>query len=250
MRFERLLFGACLAMLLAIGSGRAQEENDPLEPVNRAVFQFNRTFDGLILKPVSLMYDFAVPNPGKTGVRNFLDNLRSPVTFVNDLLQGDRERAGNTLGRFMINTIFGLGLFDVASEAGFPKHYEDFGQTLGVWGLREGPYLVLPFFGPSNARDAGGLVVDSFVFDPLAPYNPVGLDTSLHLRLGRTGVDAVDWRYRLGSAIDDLYANSLDPYATFRTVYRQRRAAEIRNRMPDEQSQEDYDAIFQEDGEP
>ena len=234
-----------LGTLPMAGCASAPQNNDPLEPLNRAVFKFNRVTDELVLKPAAQAYDFVVPDPGKSGVRNFLNNLRSPVVLANDILQGEGDRAGNTLGRFMINTIFGLGLFDVATDAGYPNHYEDFGQTLAVWGLSAGPYLMLPFFGPSNPRDASGLVVDSFVFDPFGAFNPIGLNPSTGVGLTRTVADAVDRRYRLGPALDDVYANSLDPYTTFRTVYRQRRAIEIRNQAADEQAQEDYDSIFE-----
>jgi phospholipid-binding lipoprotein MlaA len=238
-----------LAISIALPA-HAQEEGDPFEPVNRAIFEFNRVVDGMFLRPASILYGDLVPDLGKTGVRNFLDNLRMPVIVVNSLLQGDRERAGVAMGRFLLNTICGLGLFDVASEAGFAKYYEDFGQTLAVWGLGDGPYIVLPILGPSNLRDTAGFVVDSFVFDPFGTLNPVVPDVPTEVRLGRAGTEAVDTRYRYGSAIDDLYRTSLDPYATFRTIYQQRRAAEIRNRVQDEQTQQDYDAIFQEDANP
>jgi ABC-type transporter lipoprotein component MlaA len=157
-----------LAWALVAVPALAQDENDPLEPVNRAVFQFNRVLDGLILEPAALMYRMATPAFVRDGVQNFLANLRTPVVLANDLLQGEFGRAEKTLGRFMLNTILGVGgLIDVGGRVGMPeRHYEDFGQTLAVYGVGEGPYLMLPVLGPSNPRDAVGRVVD-LLFDPL-----------------------------------------------------------------------------------
>ena len=221
----------------------AQDEiNDPIEPLNRAVFAFNQTIDGLILDPAQQIYGYVVPDPAKRGVRNFLNNLRAPLVFINDLLQGERERAGITLGRFLVNTTLGVGgVFDFASVVGMDAaHSEDFGQTLGAHGVGPGPYVVLPLLGPSSARDALGLAVDTFLLDPSAYV------LSSEAALARRGTDAVDTRYRLDPAIDDLEASSLDLYAGYRTVYLQRRAAEIRNgAAPTEDAA--YEDIFNED---
>jgi phospholipid-binding lipoprotein MlaA len=220
----------------------ADDPNDPFEPVNRAIYGFNDVVDGLVLKPVSTAYG-TLPSPVRTGVRNFLDNLRAPVVFVNDVASGDRERAGVTLGRFMINTFMGgAGLFDVAAAFGYPKHTDDFGLTLGRYGIGEGPYLVLPILGPSSPRDAFGLAIDAFLFDPVFYLAP------LDVRLGRTAVDGVDTRERLDPAITDVKKNSLDPYATFRSVYRQRRAAQLQRGTP--VTDETYESIFNEPDEP
>lgn len=235
-------------VLLALlgGPALAQEDSDPLEPLNRAVFGFNRVVDGMILDPLATGYGAFVPDLARTGIRNFLDNLRSPVVLVNDVLQGEADRAGTTLGRFLVNTICGFGLFDVATKAGLVKHDEDFGQTLGTWGAGEGLYLVLPIIGPSSLRDAVGLGVDTVVLDPLGYFSPLTETVPLELRIVRTAVNVVDTRWRLDSAIDDIFRNSLDPYATFRTIYRQRREADIRNSRRSQTAQDDYDAIFQE----
>ena len=145
----------------------AEDENDPLEPMNRYFFELNKFFDTILLKPVATWYDGVVPEPGRDGVRNFLDNLRSPVILANDLLQGEWDRAGTTASRFGINTTVGvLGLFDPAAGWGFPQHSEDFGQTLGVYGTPEGPYLFVPVLGPAPPRDLTGFAVDQ-LFDPL-----------------------------------------------------------------------------------
>lgn len=204
----------------------AQQENDPLEPVNRAVFTFNETIDGLILKPAALIYRGVVPEPVRSRVTNVLANARSPIVLANDLLQGEWRRAETTFGRFMINTIVGVGgVMDVATWAGMPEgHSEDFGQTLAVHGVGGGPYLVLPLFGPSNIRDATGRVVDIFL-DPIALFAPT------EVRLGRTGGEAVDFREQNIETVDELKRTSLDFYAATRTLSRQLRQSEIRNGM-------------------
>jgi len=202
-------------------------ENDPLEPVNRAVFEFNRVLDGLLLEPAAIMYRAATPRFVRTGVTNFLDNLRTPVVLANDLLQGELGRAERTLGRFMLNTILGFGgLIDVGGWAGMPeRHYEDFGQTLAVYGLGEGPYLMVPLIGPSNPRDLTGRVVD-LVFDPLFFLAPSDVS------YGRFGAEVVSFREQNIETIDELERSSLDLYAATRTLVRQLRANEIRNGAP------------------
>lgn len=235
---------ACVAVALLLLSAApraaAQGVDDPLEPLNRAVFQFNLIVDGTILKPVTQLYGFAVPDPAKRGVTNFLANLRAPIVFANQLLQGEREQAGITLGRFMVNTTFGLlGLVDFANYFGIPPREEaDFGQTLGVYGIGAGPYLVLPILGPSTVRDATGIAVDLFILDPTLYF------TDTPMRLGRFAITAVDTRYRYGPLIDDLQANSLDFYVAARSAFLQNREAQIRKNgagLGDE-----YESIFDE----
>lgn len=231
LRATRAAVLAAVAVLTACASPPVasqtaiEDANDPLEPVNRGIFAFNRTLDGLILKPAAQIYRGVVPEPGRKGVHNLLVNWTSPVVFLNDILQGDMDRATVTLGRFFLNTGFGfLGVLDVATEWGAePAHDEDFGQTLAVWGAGEGPYLMLPVFGPSNPRDAIGRVVDHFS-DPLT-YVILNADE----RLVRFGVTAVDRRARYLDQIDELERTSIDYYAAIRSLYRQRRNAEIRN---------------------
>jgi phospholipid-binding lipoprotein MlaA len=231
-----------LAACLASPAAAQDDANDPLEPFNRTIFSFNELIDLMLLEPVSIVYGH-LPSPVRTGVRNVLDNLRSPVILANDAMQGEGDRAGVTLARFMINSSLGiLGLFDMATAFGYPKHQEDFGQTLARWGTGEGPYLVLPLLGPSNARDTVGIVVDGFALDPMAYLAPTDV------RIGRYATDGVDTRYRLDPAIRDLRQNSIDRYAAFRTVYRQRRAAEIANGAPP--SSEAYEDIFNEGVDP
>ena len=134
-----------------------KEANDPYEPFNRAMLDFNLALDKAILRPVTSVYLEVVPDPLQTNVHNFLQNLRGPVIFANDLLQGELDRAGTALLRFAMNSTFGiLGINDFAAEVGIEKHDEDFGQTLAIWEVESGPYLVLPVFGPSSPRDGVG----------------------------------------------------------------------------------------------
>lgn len=203
------------------------ETNDPLEPVNRAVFQFNEIADKVILRPAAVGYRTVVPKGVRAGVRNFLNHVLGPITIVNALLQGEGERARDTFGRFMTNTILGLGgVIDVASDAGIPQYYEDFGQTLAVWGVESGPYLVLPLLGPSNFRDSVGRGVDSVV-DPFGRY--IYREYGMEGIAVRFTVNAVDWRAINLRTIDELRASSLDFYATVRSAYNQRRRHEITN---------------------
>lgn len=203
------------------------EINDPAEPTMRAIFTFNRALDTMILKPAAVVYKDMLPKPVQTRVHNFLNNLRSPVIFINDLLQGDMDRAGTTFVRFLINTTVGiLGLGDPASDLGYAFHDEDFGQTLAKWGLQDGPYVMLPVFGPSNPRDAVGLVVDFFI----DPFSNWARNTDNNgLIIARTATSAVDSRARHFDALEDLEKSSLDYYAAIRSLYRQRRIDEIKN---------------------
>ncbi|MEE2997555.1 MAG: VacJ family lipoprotein [Pseudomonadota bacterium] len=205
-----------------------KEANDPYEPLNRAVLDFNLALDKAIVRPVASVYLEIVPEPVQNSVHNFLENLRSPVIFANDLFQGNLDRAGTTLARFALNSTAGiLGLFDVATEAGIKKHDEDFGQTLATWEVEPGPYLVLPIFGPSNSRDSVGLITDILI-DPFTWF------TSNEFRVGRTIGTAVDKRARNFDQINDLEKNSLDFYSAVRSLYRQKRRDQIQNGAPAE----------------
>jgi len=204
-----------------------QEINDPAEPTMRAIFAFNQALDTAILKPVSNAYRKTAPEKVRTGVHNFLNHLRTPVIFFNDVLQGEFESAITTLVRFLINSTAGIfGLNDTASDLGIDYKNEDFGQTLAVWNMPEGPYLMLPVFGPSNPRDVIGRVVDFFI-DPLNIWAR-NSDENWTIPT-RTAVDAIDFRALHYDAIEDLEKSSLDFYATIRSLYRQRRTDEINN---------------------
>lgn len=201
--------------------------NDPFEPLNRDIFEFNQAVDRALLKPVAKGYREYVPQYGRERVRDFLQNLRSPLVFANDVLQGDPDRAMQTLMRFAFNTGFGIGgLFDVAQEGGINPHEEDFGQTLAVWGVGEGPYIVLPIMGPSNPRDTTGLVVE-WVVDPVNyRLDHAGYEWAVWTRAGMTGIEK---REKYLDVLDEVERQSIDYYAAVRSLYRQRRAAEVTN---------------------
>jgi phospholipid-binding lipoprotein MlaA len=223
--------GGCASQPTQLAQADATDEvynaNDPLENVNRAIFDFNLFFDDWVLVPTAKAYRTVLPDPVRTGVRNFMDNLKSPITFFNDVLQAEPQRAADTLGRFLINTTVGVGgLFDVAENVGLHKHFEDFGQTFAVWGIPDGPYIMLPFLGPSNARDAVGTATGFFA-DPLNIY--LASQDLEYVSFIRTAIDAVDARSRNIELFDRIRSTSLDYYATVRSLYRQRRGADIRN---------------------
>lgn len=213
--------------LSACASGPDGEIQDPIEGVNRGIFKFNDVVDTAVLKPVAKGYRKAVPQPARTGVRNFLHNLKSPQIIANNLLQGDIDGVGKSTTRFAANTLFGLGgIFDVAGAEGVKYDEEDFGQTLGVWGVGNSPYVVLPFFGPSSVRDATGLVVDSYT-DPLRLYLSNTHNEGWYY--AKVGVATIDKREELLDVLDDLKKNSIDYYAAVRSSYAQRREAQVRD---------------------
>ncbi|MBL6078164.1 VacJ family lipoprotein [Belnapia sp. T18] len=204
--------------------------NDPLEPANRRVYEANEWLDRKLARPVAVEYRTRIPRPVRTGIRNLLNNLRSPIVLANDMLQGQSRRAGDTLGRFVLNSTVGVaGIFDVAQDwFGVPRHTEDFGQTLASWGVGEGPYLVLPVLGPSNPRDLAGSGVDGAA--SVATLLGSGAAASA-FRYSRAGLSLVDTREALIDPVDEMRRSSLDPYVTYRSAYRQRRQADIDNRL-------------------
>jgi phospholipid-binding lipoprotein MlaA len=209
--------------------------NDPLEPTNRAIFGFNEFLDKVLVRPLAKVYHFILPNFVEERITMVLRNLGEPLTFVNDVLQGEDKRATVTFGRFITNTTVGIGgIFDVATDAGLPRHNEDFGQTFGVWGVGEGPYLVLPILGPSTLRDGIGTAADTFG-DPVT----IGIDKAnvSGLSMIRIGVQGLDARARNLQMVDQLRRESLDYYATLRSAYRQNRRSEVLNgAAPDEEN--------------
>jgi len=208
------------------------DDNDPLEIVNRFIFAFDMTLDVFIFKPAAATYRFLLPGVVRDSVRSVIRNLRSPVVVANDLFQGEMDRAETTTMRFLINSTVGvLGIIDVAEGWGYPYHDEDFGQTLAVHGAGEGFYLVLPIFGPSSVRDGAGLVVDIFL-DPLT-YVGQAYDVQTEL-LAPTVVGGIDKRSRNIETIENLQKDSIDFYARIRSLYRQTRANDIRNGASDD----------------
>jgi phospholipid-binding lipoprotein MlaA len=223
-----LALGAC-ATAPTEPAARAEFEktNDPLEPMNREIFDFNLFVDRIALKPIAQGYVFIVPEGGRNSLRHFLDNLGEPIIFANNLLQGEFKRAHDTLARFLMNSTFGVGgIMDLATRAGLEKQSGDFGQTLYSWGVDDGPYLVLPILGPSNPRDAVGYGVDAYA-DPWGH-----LASNYHrwyLSLVRGAVDGIDLRARNLDTFDELQRNAIDFYAELRSLFRQHRAVELRH---------------------
>lgn len=223
-----------LAMLTGCATTRSPDSRDPIEPVNRAVYEFNDGLDRAVLKPVAQGYRAVLPSPVRTGVRNFFANLRDPWIAVNQLLQGKVNDALSDTWRFIANTTFGIGgVFDIASDMGMPKHQEDFGQTLGVWGLEPGPYLVLPFFGPSSARDGTGLVADIFVgYAPIDIPRWLDLEHRVTWRNALIALDVINIRSNLLDATNVLEEAALDRYAFLRDAYFQRRLSQVYDGNP------------------
>jgi phospholipid-binding lipoprotein MlaA len=227
--------GIFLLAVLAAGCSTSKDpeaiaQNDPFESTNRAVFNMNMKVDNAVAKPVAKFYNHAVPQFARNGLHNFLTNLNKPVTLGNDMLQAEGPRVGETLGRIMVNTTLGVGgLVDVATMIGIPDHSEDFGQTLGTWGVGEGPYVVIPMMGPDPPRDIAGDVGDIFL-DPLTYIKFHGSDTWYAVR---SGVSVLDLRARNVDNLDQIERSSIDFYATTRSLYRQYRNSEIRNGKPD-----------------
>lgn len=208
--------------------------NDPYEGFNRQMFAFNAGVDKYALGPAASAYETVTPKFARDRVGNFLSNLGAPVTLANDVLQAAPTRAGTTASRFAINSTLGvLGLWDVAQYMGIDSHREDFGQTLGVWGVDSGPYLILPLFGPSTTRDLFGTVVDRAI-DPLTyvQYNNDS-DNDTQVRLGLGVVGALNARVALSDQLASLNSQP-EPYIALRRIYSSQRQAAIRNGVIDE----------------
>ena len=196
---------------------------DPSEGINRKIFAVNETVDKAVIKPVAKGYKRVVPTGIRRCVSNMFDNLSTPYTAVNNVLQGKVKSAGQDIGRVLVNSVLGLGgCFDVATKFGIPKHDEDFGQTLAVWGVGSGRFVMLPGFGPSTVRDALAKPVDILA-------NPIGYITNIRLRNSLTGYKFVDTRTNLLEVTDTLDESALDKYSMVRDAWLQRRAAQIRD---------------------
>ena len=199
---------------------------DPIEPINRAIFSFNNTADKVILEPMAKGYK-KLPSPLQSGINNFLSNLRAPLVVVNQLLQGQGENAIESTGRFLVNSTVGVfGLFDVADNMGLEEKEEDFGQTLATWGVGDGFYIVLPLFGPSNIRDATGMVM-TMMTDPINAY--AVSEGEAWIVPMRTAANAIDQRSKIIDEVNALRDNSVDYYAAVRSSYYQNRKAAINN---------------------
>jgi phospholipid-binding lipoprotein MlaA len=213
---------AVLAALLLAGCATTAEKNpaDPYEPVNRAVYEFNAAVDKATLKPVAKAYEKNVAKGIRTSVGNFFDNLDTPVTIVNELLQGKFKEAGQDTLRFTLNTTLGIGgLFDPAADAGLPRHDEDLGQTLGLYGVPPGPYVMLPLLGPSHLRDVPSHVFNRF----LEPFYWYSYGTERWISLGTSLVDKRADLLPLEGTLERTY----DPYGFIRDAYSQRRLYQV-----------------------
>lgn len=226
---------ACMlavAAFMALGGCASQPHDardggayDPLEPVNRAVFSFNRAADRALLRPVARGYDNVMPRPVKTGVANLLDNLSTPIWALNHLLQGEFAQAGRQSGRFLINSTVGLlGILDLASREGIEKRSANFNQTFGKWGVPPGPYLMLPLLGPSSAR---GAVATFARYETDVTWNY--FDDRRSIRDKLVALDVLDTRRRL-LPLDRMIDQAPDPYIFVREGYSQRVEFEIRGR--------------------
>ena len=229
------VLGVVLAALVLAGCSTPTPEmianNDPFEPMNRDTLALNGKIDKYFVIPTVGVYFYIVPEGGRRSIHNLLQNIDAPTVFVNDVLQGESKRAGQTLARFAINSTLGLGgLLDPATKHfHIPGHGEDFGQTLAVWGVPEGPYLVAPFFGPQPPRDAVGFLVDIAI----DPWNQVHIKQHLWWDGTRYYFTLLDLRAQTYSTVQGIQRSSVDYYAALRSLYRQLRNNEIRNGRPD-----------------
>jgi len=226
---------ACAAVvgLSGCASGPGADPRDPLEPFNRDVTRFNDAVDKAVLKPVATAYQDVVPSPVRTGVGNFFGNLGDAWSFVNNVLQFRPEAAVDSFMRVSLNTFFGMaGVLDIASEAGIDRHKEDFGQTLGRWGMPPGPYLVLPLLGPSTFRDTAALPVDR-VGNVVSTLDHVPTRNSL------IALRAVDTRAHLLRTVQVLEQAALDPYSFNRDAFLQKRRNDVYDGAPPEEERWD-----------
>lgn len=247
MRGAIAALGVAACFMPAVAAAQDTTVQDPWEDLNRDLYAVHDAVDRAVLEPVARGYRAVAPEPARQGVRNFLNNLRSPVIFVNDVLQGEPSRAGVTVARFGLNTTIGLlGVLDPATNLGLERHDEDFGQTLAVWGVDSGPYLFVPVLGPTTVRDSFGRIVD-IAFDPLNWADFDDVDT---VRVSRTIVSGVDTREGLLDAVDDVRSTSIDPYVTFRTTFETLRAGQITNGRTDVLDLPSFDESFESYEEP
>jgi len=240
------LLGAMLAVTPACATADSSDAahqarlqvNDPFEKMNRRSFAFNTRMDNAIIRPTAEVYRDGVPKPVRRSIRNFLNNFRSPIILANDVLQGEWQQAGDTTSRFLVNSTVGvLGLFDIAAYNGYRYHNEDFGQTLAVWGMGEGPYMILPLYGSDPPRDMTGILFDR-AFNPLTYFQ----DTDATIAsVTLTTFDLIDLRAENIENVNSIERTSLDYYATVRSIYRQNRKSEIANGREDPEDLEDFD---------
>jgi len=232
----------------ALHASDAVEDNDPFETVNRGIFYFNGIVDMVFIEPLAFIYKDLVHEFIRERIGYFLRNLSEPIVFVNNILQGESDDAGDTLGRLLINSTLGVGgLFDVTTDWGIPYKKEDFGLTLASWGVKPGPYIVIPILGPSNLRDTAGRLGD-YAFDPINWW--AYLDDQAVYSYSRTAAQILDAKTDNIELLHDLENNSVDYYATIRAWYHERRIALVRKNVereaidtprPDDDDDDDSD---------
>lgn len=233
--FKTLAKHSFLTVILAfsvVGCSSANYDNtqtpgmtDPIESVNRKIFAFNALVDKTVINPALDGYRTVVPTPVRKGINNALTNIQSPVYFANNLLQGDVTGAGKVLFSAIVNTFVGFGgLLDIAGYEGYETDKEDFGQTLAVWGINHGPYIVVPVFGPTTARDGSGYIIDSFA-DPIFWYSKNTDRKFVHFN--KTFASYANARNNLKDALEELERSSIDYYASVRSSYYQSRETAI-----------------------
>ena len=223
---EQITLFVCAVLLLS-GCATTGNPKDPIEGFNRAVFGFNDALDQVVVRPVATGYDAVLPSPVKNGVANFFGNVADVFIAVNNLLQGKGSQGFSDIGRVLINSTIGIGgVFDVASEIGLEKHMEDFGQTMGVWGVDEGPFFFWPLIGPRTTRDTFGWAVDSFM-------DPVWYVEDISLRNSMVGVRYIDLRASLLQTDKLVDQAAIDRYTYIRDAYLQNRRSEIRDGAED-----------------
>lgn len=240
----RSVFSSFLLLLLCACSSVIDEQgytHDPWEGFNRKVFWFNRGLDKMILKPAAMAYDTAMPEPLERGVSNFFSNLGDVKSFANCILQGKFEQSAYVLARILNNTVFGLcGFFDVATPMGNKKIYEDFGSTLAHYGVKSGPYIMLPLFGPSTLRDSTTIVVD-------APFDPVAYVNKTSRRWHLSALKAVQMRANLLDVEKSLTSQPVDEYLIIRDSWLQFRQNQINHGEADEAQADSFDYLFEEE---
>ncbi|MEQ8406135.1 MAG: VacJ family lipoprotein [Oceanicaulis sp.] len=231
-----LMLAALVLPAACAATPEARDANDPFEPVNRAVFQFNMTVDDALIEPAANAYTAVTPKPARDSVRNVFTNLNRPVVFANDVLQGDIRAASETAGSFVLDTTLGLlGIIPLAKRAGITQHSEDFGQTLARWGVPEGPYLMLPVMGPSSVRDGTGRFVDRYPH----PFNYNEDFSSSGEAWALRALNGIDQRARAQNVMDTLDRTAIDPYVQVRSAWRQNREQAVRDGAANEGDYED-----------
>lgn len=231
--YARALRAAAIgALALLSGCATMRSPVDPLEPVNRAMFEVNEVADKWVMKPVADAYVAVVPQLIRTGVSNVFNNIDDLFSGVNALLQGKTDKAGNDFGRVLLNTFVMGGLFDVASDLGIERGGEDFGQTFGVWGFPQGPYLFVPFVGPTTFRDGAGLIVRIYT-------GPANWIPDVAVRNSLWGIGAVDIRAGASDALSIAETAALDKYRFIRDAYLQRRQYLLHDGKPPPEKEEE-----------